>query len=450
MSKFCPSRKIVQLLIIFARFYAPWCGHCQNLKPAYEKAAKNLAGLAKVAAINCDDEMNKAFCGGMGVQGFPTLKIIKPSKKSGKPVVEDYQGPRSAKGIVDAVIDKIPNHVKKVGDKELDDWLSKGNDTTKAILFSDKGTTSALLKSLAVDFLGVIQVAQIRDKQKSAVEMFGITAFPTLILLPGGTREAIVYNGEMKKEPMIAFLSQVAKPNPEPAARKAKSPKKSSQDEKKDQKKSADDSSSFSAASSSHASSEASEAAAGATSITVEDASDPTGSPEPIATPEDAPSPAAMPDIPPPVPTLSSQEELQSRCLSAKSSTCLLALLPSQQDTDTALPGDAGTALASLAFLTQKYTKRHTKILPFYAVPAGNPLAGNMRDVLGLKGSGEIELLVVNARRVWWKQYTGKNYGVDDIEGWIDAIRFGEGKKEKLPDAIVMQEDEKGEDHDEL
>ncbi|KAK5263177.1 hypothetical protein LTR16_012850, partial [Cryomyces antarcticus] len=74
----------------------------------------------------------------MGVQGFPTLKIIKPGKKTGKPVVEDYQGQRTAKAIVDAVVDKIPNHVNRVADRTLDEWLATGNDTAKAVLFSDK------------------------------------------------------------------------------------------------------------------------------------------------------------------------------------------------------------------------------------------------------------------------------------------------------------------------
>ncbi|KAF2181051.1 thioredoxin-domain-containing protein [Zopfia rhizophila CBS 207.26] len=136
-------------ILVTAWFYAPWCGHCQNLKPAYEAAAKSLAGIAKVAAVNCDDKINKPFCGKMGVQGFPTLKIVRPGKKLGKPTIEDYQGPRQAKGIVEAVKDMIPNNVVRVTDKTLDEWLQEKNETAKVILFSDKGLTSTTLQAMS-------------------------------------------------------------------------------------------------------------------------------------------------------------------------------------------------------------------------------------------------------------------------------------------------------------
>ena len=49
--------------------------------------------MAKVAAINCDEESNKPFCGSMGVQGFPTLKIVKPGKLSMKMATLDGDTP---------------------------------------------------------------------------------------------------------------------------------------------------------------------------------------------------------------------------------------------------------------------------------------------------------------------------------------------------------------------
>ena len=57
-------------------FYAPWCGHCRNLAPEYQKAAKALKGAVGVGAVDCDQEANKQLCGQYGVQGFPTLKVI--------------------------------------------------------------------------------------------------------------------------------------------------------------------------------------------------------------------------------------------------------------------------------------------------------------------------------------------------------------------------------------
>ena len=209
-----------------------------------------MAGLAKVAAVNCDEEFNKPFCGTMGVQGFPTLKIVRPGKKPGRPTVEDYQGQRVAKAIIDAVKEKIPNHVKRVTDKGLEEWLKEGNDTAKAVLFSDKGATSATLRALAIDFAGNINIAQIRNKEKAAMELFGVESVPKLILLPGGDKKAIVYDGEMKKESMSEFLSQIAPPNPDCPLEKEKPSKKSPEkkDAKKDAKKSSKDSPAFSKA----------------------------------------------------------------------------------------------------------------------------------------------------------------------------------------------------------
>jgi protein disulfide-isomerase A6 len=413
-------------------FYAPWCGHCQNLKPAYESAAKSLAGIAKVAAVNCDEEINKPFCGQMGVQGFPTLKIVRPSKKPGKPTVEDYQGARAAKAIVDAVKDKVPNTVKRVTDKNLDEWLQDKNETAKAILFSEKGVTSATLRTLAIDFAGLVSVAQIRNKETKAVETFGIEKFPALVLLPGGTQEAIKFDGEMNKDAMVKFLSQVAPPNPDcppPKSKKAK-------DSKKDSKKASKSSSKFAKASSSHKSADASSAAASATSETVEEPVTPSESPDPNVKDEGTPNPVILPvdELPPAVPVIAESSELQASCLNEKSTTCILAILPKDETYE-----PATLALASLASIYKKHNTRKGHLFPFVGVSASNPLASSLLTELELGSAGEVHLVATNAKRGWYKKYSGTDFSSADVEQWVDAIRMGEGKKEKLPNSLVLE-----------
>lgn len=427
--------------VSIVEFYAPWCGHCRNLKPEYEKAAKGLKDIAQVVAVNCDDEANKAFCGSMGVQGFPTLKIVKPSKKPGKPIVEDYQGPRTSSGIVDAVKSSIPNNVKKVTDKGLSAFLESNNDTAKAILFSNKGTTSALTKVLATEYLGSMKFAQIRDKETKAVEMFGVSEYPTLIVLPGGTEEPAKFEGAYKKKDMKDFISQYAssdsKASPEKQKPMGKKPQKASEEEAAESKEAA---SSFSAASSSHASAEAAEAAAGATSVTLEDESNPTESPDPIASP-DAPKPVLVHNMPDPIPALVEEKYLQEKCLGPKTSTCILALLPNVGD-DEVLPESASSALASLAELADKHVKRESKLFPFYSIPSRNTASATIRDALKLGEEKDFELVAVNARRGWWRRYPGEKFDFHSVENWVDNIRFGEGSKEVLPEALLRKEEE--------
>jgi protein disulfide-isomerase A6 len=366
----------------------------------------------------------------MGVQGFPTLKIVKPGKKLGKPIVEDYQGPRAAKGIVDAVKDKIPNNVKRVTDKNLDEWLQEKNETAKAILFSDKGVTSATLRALAIDFAGLVSIAQVRNKETEAVKTFGVEKVPSLVLLPGGTQEAIKYDGDMKKDSMVEFLSRIAPPNPDCPPAKAKKSKT-----KKDDAKASKASSKFSKASASHKTAEASSAAASAQSETVEEPLMPSESPDPIV---DSEKPIVIPEeeVKPTIAVLAESSELQASCLNEKSTTCILAILPKDESLES-----AATALSSLATIHKKHDTGRSHLFPFIGVSASNPLASSLLSELSLGNAEEVHLVATNAKRGWYKKYAGQGFGSVEVEQWVDAIRMGEGKKEKLPESLVEAEE---------
>jgi len=86
-------------------FYAPWCGHCQAFSPEYEKAAKALKGIFKIAAIDADKE--RAIGGKYGVHGFPTVKFFGLHKD--KPV--DYDKARTAQAVIDFMFDKAKSIV---------------------------------------------------------------------------------------------------------------------------------------------------------------------------------------------------------------------------------------------------------------------------------------------------------------------------------------------------
>ncbi|KIY03620.1 uncharacterized protein Z520_00311 [Fonsecaea multimorphosa CBS 102226] len=404
-------------------FYAPWCGHCQNLKPAYEKAAKNLAGLAKVAAIDCDDDANKPFCGQMGVQGFPTLKLVRPGSKPGRPTVEDYMGPRSAKGIVDAVKDKIPNHVKRLTGDALDKWLDAEDAPAKAIVFTDKGTTNPLVKSLAIDFLGSIAFAQVRDK--ATAEKYGVLDFPAIRLIPSHGATPVPYDGQINRDSLVVFFSQIAPPNPDPAPKDAKSAKSSSK--KPRSKPSSSASAAFSRASAAHKSSDFEEHLAGSSTILLDDDT-PTESPLPIVEVDE--KPMIVPEAVAPIPTLSTPAEVEAACMMPRSGNCILVLLPTPEETSSE---PAASALAGFAEIADKYNKRKASVIPTYAVPAENQAATQIRNDLGLGQEDKMEIIATNMKRGWWRRYSSTSWDVLELENFVDAIKLGEGSRSALP-----------------
>uniref|UniRef100_A0A665W7F0 Protein disulfide-isomerase A6 n=1 Tax=Echeneis naucrates TaxID=173247 RepID=A0A665W7F0_ECHNA len=101
------NREVIQSDSLWlVEFYAPWCGHCQNLAPDWKKAATALKGIVKVGAVDADQ--HKSLGGQYGVRGFPTIKIFGANKH--KP--EEYQGGRSSQAIVDGAMNALRSLVK--------------------------------------------------------------------------------------------------------------------------------------------------------------------------------------------------------------------------------------------------------------------------------------------------------------------------------------------------
>ena len=73
------SRNDIPLVV---DFWAPWCGPCRMMAPAYEQAAELLEPHYRLAKLNTEAE--PALAGRFGIRNIPTLALFKGGRELGR------------------------------------------------------------------------------------------------------------------------------------------------------------------------------------------------------------------------------------------------------------------------------------------------------------------------------------------------------------------------------
>merc|ERR1719385_371414 len=77
---------------VLVEFYAPWCGHCKQLAPIWDKLGEKFKDSEDIVIAKMDSTANELE--DIKIQGFPTIKLF----KKGDNKVVDYNGERTLEG----------------------------------------------------------------------------------------------------------------------------------------------------------------------------------------------------------------------------------------------------------------------------------------------------------------------------------------------------------------
>ncbi|XP_074844153.1 protein disulfide-isomerase A4 [Carettochelys insculpta] len=204
---------------VLLEFYAPWCGHCKQFAPEYEKIAKTLKeNDPPIPVVKIDATAATALASRFDVSGYPTIKIL----KNGQAI--DYDGPRTE----DAIVAKVkevsdpnwtpPPEVTLVLTKENFDEVVNEADI---ILVEFYAPWCGHCKRLAPEYEKAAQELNKRTPpiplakvdaiaETDLAKKFDVTGYPTLKIFRKG--KPFDYNGPREKYGIVDYMIEQAGP----------------------------------------------------------------------------------------------------------------------------------------------------------------------------------------------------------------------------------------------
>eukprot|EP00882_Tetradesmus_deserticola_P000622 GHRQ01000679.1.p1 GENE.GHRQ01000679.1~~GHRQ01000679.1.p1 ORF type:complete len:149 (+),score=40.89 GHRQ01000679.1:98-544(+) len=82
----------------FIKFFAPWCGHCKRLAPAWGELATAFKDHDTIRIANVDCTTDRDVCTTADIKGYPTLKVFYNGEE-----VKAYRGARELDALKDFI-----------------------------------------------------------------------------------------------------------------------------------------------------------------------------------------------------------------------------------------------------------------------------------------------------------------------------------------------------------
>lgn len=90
---------------VLVDYWAPWCGYCRRIGPAFDKIAQQYSDLLEAVKINIDDE--EALSDEQGIDIIPALILYKDGK-----AVASIINPPSKAAIDSFIAENLPQEAK--------------------------------------------------------------------------------------------------------------------------------------------------------------------------------------------------------------------------------------------------------------------------------------------------------------------------------------------------
>ncbi|RLN27020.1 hypothetical protein BBJ28_00020656 [Nothophytophthora sp. Chile5] len=95
-------------------YYAPWCPHCRQFAPAWEKAATFYAETDNVHVAAVDCTQNSEVCNREKIYGYPTIKLYHVPPETTEPVKMEAKNRKNTNTVIAWVEEQLEEHGMKV------------------------------------------------------------------------------------------------------------------------------------------------------------------------------------------------------------------------------------------------------------------------------------------------------------------------------------------------